>query len=257
MHRSKIKEKSEGQQDTPPNNGFARFRGLFERYGAIPFVLLLVGIYAGVRITASSDAQHAQLRFVENGGAKTFDGEVLPEISFQEPLAGTAYEAALRLREAGALWLAVSLSVFAKHAATGNVSADHQDVLREMTVRKLMPPGIEVENGALRSRLSELRFSYRSEPLSFEILSVSKDRAKGSALLLRFPLPQSGTNSVMYFESLAPAQLPSPFGTNEHLTAAGWKMRHWRGDALPLDDSIVRDLREHEAWLKSMNQGSK
>lgn len=257
MRRRKIKEKSDGRQDRRPKNGFARFRGLFERYGAIPFVLLLVGVYAGVRITASSDTQHAQLRFVENGGAKTFDGEGGSEISFQEPLAGKAYETALRLREAGALGLAVSLSVFAKRAATGNVPADHQDVLREMTVRKLMPPGIEVENGTLRSRLSELLFSYRSEPFSFEISSVSKDRAKGSALLLRFPLPPSGTNSVMYFESSASAQLPSPFSTNEHLTAAGWKIRHWRGDALPLDDSIVRDLREHEAWLKSVNLGSK
>lgn len=257
MRRSKIKEKSDGQKDTPPNSGFARFGGFFERYGAIPLVLLLVGIYAGVRITASSDTQHAQLRFVENGGAKTFDGKAGSQDFFQEPLAGTAYETALRLQEAGALGLAVSLSVFAKHAAMGNVPADHQDVLREMTVRKLMPPGIEVENGTLRSRLSELRFSYHSEPFSFEILSVSKDRAKGSALLLRFPLPPSGTNSVMYFESLAPAQLPSPFSTNEHLAATGWKIRHWRGDALPLDDSIVRDLREHEAWLKSLNQGSK
>lgn len=250
-------EKLDGQQDTPPNNGLARFRGLFEQYGAIPFVLLLVGIYAGVRITASSDPQHAQLRFVENGSAKTFDGEAGSEISFQEPLAGTAYETALRLREAGALGLAISLSVFAKHAATGNLPAEHYDVLREMTARKLMPPGMVVENGALRSHLSELRFSYRSEPFSFEILSVSKDRAKGSALLLRFPLPPGGTNSVMYFESLAPAQPPSPFITNEDLAAAGWKMRHWRGDALPLDYSIVRDLREHEAWLKSLNQGSK
>jgi hypothetical protein len=257
MRRRKVKEKSDRQRDRPPNNGFVRFRGFFERYGAIPLVLLLVGVYAGVRMTASSDSQHAQLRFVENGKAKTFDGEGESEISFQEPLAGPAYETALRLREVGALGLAVSLSVFAKHAATQNIPADHQDIVREMTARKLMPPGIEIENGFLRSHLSELRFSYRSEPLSFEILSVSKDRAKGSALLLRFPLPTSGTNSVMYFESLAPTQLPSPFSTNEHLTAAGWKIGHWRGNALPLDDSIVRDLREHEAWLKSLNQGSK
>ena len=117
-----------------------------------------------------------------------------------------------------------------------------------------MPPGIEIENGSLRSHLSELRFSYRTEPLSFEILALPKDRATGPALLLRFPLLPSETNSVMYFESAISAQIPAPFSTNEEIAGAGWKIRHWRGEALPLNDSLVRELREQDDWLKSQNQ---
>lgn len=258
MLNRKIKERSKSKErrDKPTKERFVRFRRLFEpsRYGAIPFILLLVGIYTAVRIAGTFDTRHAQLRFVENGSAKTFDGEPGSRISYQEPVSGTAYETALRLREAGALGLAVSLSVFAKQATTGNAPADPRDVIREMITQKLVPPGIEMEDGSFRSAVSELRFSYRNEPLSFEILALPKDHVASSAFLLRFPLPAGEANSVMYFEA-ASAQIPAPFSTNDHLTAAGWRIRHWRGDALPLNESLVRELREQDDWLKARNQG--
>ncbi|MBX3295456.1 MAG: hypothetical protein KF762_07070 [Acidobacteria bacterium] len=126
-----------------------------------------------------------------------------------------------------------------------------------MAAWKLLPPGIEIENGSFRSGVSDLRFSYRTEPLSFEILALPKDRAAGTALLLRFPLPPSETNSVMYFESSNPVQVPAPFSTNAQITAAGWRIRHWRGEALPLNEGVVRELREQDKWLKSMNQDNR
>ncbi|MBX3291029.1 MAG: hypothetical protein KF855_17095 [Acidobacteria bacterium] len=220
-------------------------------------MVLLVGGYMVVRITAPSDTRHAQLRFVDNGVAKTFNGESGSQDLYQEPLSGAAYETALRLREAGALGLSVSLSVFAKQAATGNAPLTHRDVIREMITRKLIPPGIDVENGSLRSYLSELRFSYRNEPLSFEILSLPKHQATSSGLLFRFPLPAGESNAVMYFESASSAQIPGPFSTTEQITGAGWKIRHWRGEALPLNESIVGELREQNDWLKSRDQGQK
>lgn len=235
---------------------FVRLRKLLDpsRYGAILFILLIPGIYVTVRIVARSDTRHAQLHFVENTNGRPFDGKTSPQSLYREPLSGTEYDTASRLREAGALGLAVSLSVFAKQAATGRAPVTHSDVIREMIARKLIPPGIEVENGSLRSYLSDLRFSYRSEPLSFEIFTLPKIRAEGSALLLRFPLPPSETNSVMYFESSTPAQIPTPFSTNEQITGSGWKIRHWRGEALPINESVVRELREQDDWLKSQNQ---
>lgn len=250
---SKMKER----RDKPAQGRFARFRQLFDpsRSGAVLFILLSVGIYIAGRLTASSGAQHAQLRFVEDSNAEIFDVEAGSQVSYREPLSGTAYETAIRLREAGALGMAISLAVFARHVSAGNALAAPHDEIREMAARKLLPPGIEIENGSFRSGVSELRFSYRSEPLSFEILALPKDRAAGSALLLRFPLPPSETNSVMYFESSNPAQIPAPFSTNEQITAAGWRIRHWRGDALPLNEAVVRELREQDNWLKSLNQG--
>lgn len=259
MLKRKIKERSKSKErhDKPTNGRFGRFRRLFEpsRYGAILFILLILGIYTAVRIAAPSDTRHAQLRFVENGSMRTFDSEGGSQSLYREPLSGTEFNMASRLREASALGLAVSLSVFAKQTATGNAPADQNDVIRELISRKLMPPGIEVENGSLRSYLSDLRFSYRTEPLSFEILTLPKEPAAGSALLLRFPLPPSETNSVMYFESASSTQIPAPFSTNEQIAAARWKIRHWRGDALPLNESLVRELREQDEWLRSQKQG--
>jgi hypothetical protein len=239
--------------------GFTRLKKLFDpsRSGAVLLTVLLLGIYITVRLTAPSDEQHAQVRFVENSSAGISDVESESRVSYREPLSGTAYETALRLREAGALGMAVSLSVFQRHTTTGTVPLTATDVMRTVAHRKLLPPGIEISDGSFRSGVSDFRFSFRDDPLSFEILALPKDPITGSALLLRFPLPPSEANSVMYFESANPDQLPAPFSTNEQITAAGWKIRHWRGDALPLDDAVMRDLREQDGWLKSLNQDGK
>lgn len=237
--------------------GCSRLWKLFDplRSGALLLAILLVGIYITVRLTAPSDAKHAQLRFVENRSAETSDVEAESQVSYREPLSGTAYDTALRLREAGALGMAVSLAVFATQAAGGRPPQGPIEVVRDVAHRKLLPPGIEIAESSFRSSVSDFRFSFRDDPLSFEILALPKDRITGPALLLRFPLPPSETNSVMYFESANSLQVPAPFSTNEQITAAGWKIKHWRGDALPLNDAVMRDLREQDGWLKSLNQG--
>ena len=223
------------------------------RSGAVLLTILLVGIYITARLTAPSDAPRAQLRFVENSSAETSDVESESHVSYREPLSGTAYETALRLREAGALGIAVSLSVFATQAAVGRPPQTPIESMRDVAYRKLLPPGIEISDGSFRSDVSDFRFSFRDDPLSFEILALPKDRGTGPALLLRFPLPPSEANSVMYFESANTSQIPAPFSTYEQVTAAGFKIRHWRGDALPLNDAVIRELREQDGWLKSLN----
>lgn len=257
MVKRKIKERAKPKENQiQPRNGImARLRRHFDpsRYGAILFILLIVGVYVAVRVTVPSGAEHAQLRFVENGSVAPFNDGAGSQISYREPLSGSEYETALRLRELGALGLAVSLSVFAKQASTGNAPVSHHDIIRELTAQRLMPPGIHMENGSLRSNISDLRFTYRIEPLLFEILALPKDRATGPALLMRFPLPASETNSIMYFESQNLAKLPSPFGPTEQLTTAGWKIRHWRGEALPLNETVIRELHEQDEWLRSQN----
>lgn len=236
--------------------GFSRLPKLFDlsRSGAVLLTVLLVGIYITIRLTAAPDEQHAQLRFVENSSAQTSDVEAESRVSYREPLSGTAYETALRLREAGALGMAVSLSVFATQSAVGRPPQSPPEVVRDVAHRKLLPPGIEISDGSFRSGVSDFRFSFRDEPLSFEILALPKDRITGPALLLRFPLPSSEANSVMYFEWANSLQLPAPFSTNEQITAAGWKIKHWRGEAMPLNDAVIRDLREQDDLLKSLNQ---
>lgn len=261
MSKTKIKNtrltpELKGLDDKRTPRQFAYLRKLLDplRSGAILLASVLVGVYLAVRLTAPSGPGHAQLRFVEDPiwGASRSESET--QVSYRDPLSGTAYDTAVRLREAGALGLAVSLAVAARHFSGGVAPTTQQEVVREIVVRKLVPPGIEVENGILRSSVSDLRFTYRSEPLSFEVVALPKD-TNGSAVLLRFPLPTSEANSIMYFESQVPVQLPAPFSATEQITAAGWKIRHWRGDAMPLNETAIRDLHEHDEWLRTQNQG--
>lgn len=255
-HDTKSASAPKGRDGKSTRGRLTRFRTLFDpsRSGAVFVIVVTVGIYAAVRLARPLDTHHAQLRFVEERRAESSDTGTVSQVAYREPLSSTGYETALRLREAGALGMAVSLSIFAKHASTGKAPATNQEVIREMAIRQLTPPGIEVGNGTLRSNLSELRLSYRPQPLSFELLALPKEGATGSALLLKFPLPAGESNSVIYFESATSVPVPAPFSTNERVAAAGWRIRQWRGDALPLNDSVVRELREQNNWMKSVNQ---
>ncbi|HMO82470.1 MAG TPA: hypothetical protein PKD24_16975 [Pyrinomonadaceae bacterium] len=225
------------------------------RSEALIIVALIVGVYFVSRSVIPS-RDPVQVRFVENISEHVNQrGSTLgfpPGTGFS----GKAFETALRLREVGALGVAVSLSAFATYSATGNPPATTETVLRDLVNRKFVPPGIEIDGLTLQSELSLIRFRYRREPFSFEIVSLPKDASKGPAFLLKFPLRQGEPNSVMYFQSsnVSPERIPAPFSTTEQLAAAGWTIRHWRGDALPLDESVLHDLREQEAWLKAQNQ---
>ncbi|HEV8591399.1 MAG TPA: hypothetical protein VGQ55_04785, partial [Pyrinomonadaceae bacterium] len=86
-------------------------------------------------------------------------------------------------------------------------------------------------------------------------IALPSGGVQGPAMMFRFPLPPSGSNSIMYFESSGQQPLPAPFSTTEQLAATGWTIRHWRGEALPLDEAAVRDLREQDAWLKTVVKG--
>lgn len=225
------------------------------RSEALMIVALIVGVYF-----VSQSVIHApdpvQVRFVDNSSEHAKQEASTLGFPSGTGFSGKTFEAAERLREAGALGVAVSLSAFATYSATGNPPATTETVLSDLMNRRLVPPGIGIDGLSLQSELSLISFRYRREPFSFEIVSLPKDASKGPALLLRFPLLQTEANSVMYFQSsnVSPERIPAPFSTTEQLVAAGWSIRRWRGDALPLDESVLHDLREQEAWLKAQNQ---
>lgn len=229
--------------------------GRYRDYRALITLLLVVALYFTAKTFYGGQDRTAQLKFVENPSEQT----AAPGPSGVDPLkpvlSGGAYETAMRLRESGALLMAVSLSSFEEFRVNGRIPATVAVVLAGLQKRSLLPPGIEIKDGALRSTLSELKLNYRAEPFGFEILSLPISNPEGSAILFRFPLPPAEANSVMYFEAQNSVQPPAPFSTNEQVTAAGWKIRHWPGDAVPLNETVIRELREHDEWLKSQNQG--
>lgn len=209
--------------------------------------------YAGADTTA-------QLKFVENSSEQPNYSETAAAEPLKQVLSGEAYDTALRLRESGALLMAVSLSSFETFRTNGRFPATANEILSDLQRRTLLPPGIDIEDGVLHSSLSELKLNYRTDPFSFEILSLPISKPEGPAILFRSPLPPTQANSIAYFQSSSSEKtpfIPSQFSTPEQLVAAGWNIRNWRGETMLLDDSTLRDLQEQNAWLKTLNQGSK
>ena len=213
----------------------------------------LVLLYAIARTYGSHD-DPAQLKFVENPTGPIAESVTDSDQIVKPVFGGEAYDTAQRLRECGALLMAVSLSAFEEFRVHGRFPENTDAVLVGVQTRSLLPPGIQISNGTLHSSLSELKLSYRSDPFSFEIISSPLEGIQGPAMLFRFPLPPSGANSVMYFESSRQQVLPAAFSSTEQLAAAGWSIRHWEGETLPLDEWTVRDLQENDAWLRSQIQ---
>lgn len=226
-------------------------------YPVLIATFLVVAIYFVVRASGYED-NPAQLRFIESPRDQTGVVTTVAGQPSKPVFSGEAYETAQRLRECGALLMAVFLSAFEEFQKRGHFPTTSNVIIADLQKRTLLPPGIEINNGALRSSFSELKLNYRSDPFSFEIISYPITAAHGSAILFRFPLPPSETNSIMYFESGSGAAAPFPaqFSTVEQLSAAGWSIRHWRGERFPLNESAVRDLHEQDSWLRSVNKGS-
>lgn len=238
-----------------------RIDRFFLRYGkfrgyptlCMGIVSSLVLLYAIARTYGSHD-DPAQLRFVENPPGPIAESATDTGQNLKPAFTGEAHDTVQRLREGGALLMAVSLSAFEDFRTQGKFPTDLGEILTGIQKRALLPPGIEIRDRVFHSPLSQLKISYRSDPFSFEIGSSPSEGGQGPAMLFRFPLPPSGANSVMYFESSKRPVLTAPFSTTEQLAAAGWTIRQWQGEALPLDEAAVRDLQENDAWLRSQIQ---
>lgn len=256
MNSAKRKIRAETKKDIMRDRidrFFTRW-GKFRGYHSLCLALLSFLIYVAAR-TFSSHGDPAQLRFVDSPTEPIVDSAVGADQTVKPVFTGEAHDTAQRLRECGSLLIAVSLSAFEEFRVHGRFPANIDAILTGIQKRSLMPPGIEIRNGAFHSSLSELKLSYRSDPFSFEIFSLPSKEVQGPAMLLRFPLPPSGTNSIIYFESSKQQVFPALFSTAEQLAATGWTIRHWRGEALPLEEAAVRDLREQDAWLKTAVKG--
>ena len=258
MNRVNAKKKRPGsrlQHDREAIKG-SRLRKLIDQRGSGVLLLtfLIIGLYVTARVIGTIK-EPAQLRFVESDAAPMDDQpEPGAGVPTKPVFSGEAYDTAVRLREAGALAMAISLSSFAEFSATGKFHADLDEILADLQERKLVPPGIEINQGSLSSVSSILKLNYRPSPFSFEILSVPASGSSGAAILFRFPLPPSENQTVIYFRSSGEDshRVPDPFSTAEQIVANGWRIERWRGETLPLDRSAFQGLREHDEWIKSL-----
>ena len=253
---SRYKEK---RNNEPYRSGIERIRGVFSYitnkldgsgYAGLFLTLLIVGVYIVSR--SMNSANPAQVRFVESNSLAAIPKSADSNAQIIDAFTDPKYQTAMRLREAGALGIAVSLAVFSRYSAAKQLPRNEQDVVAEVINRKLMPPGLTLEKGNILSETSILRLNYRASPLSFEVLSLPIDGKTGASLLFQFPLPPTKAQSVMYFRSSKGRLVPSPFNASEQLVANGWHISHWDPADIALDNSATAAIREQSEWIRSV-----
>lgn len=225
-------------------------------FNVIALVVLLVAVFAGMRLFFAN-RNHAQVAFVEQAG---FDQPETSNVvgqnySAPEIFRGEVYDTTVRLRETGALGMAMSLAVFAEFSERKYIPTNLETVLNAVKTRDLMPPEMAFENGKLESASSLLFVRYQSQPLAFEILSSPKQGSSGQSpsLLMRFPLTSLDKRTITYFQSSATnrVEMPEPFAPLERIVAAGWTIEQWRGELLPKTENASRLLDEEKKLLSA------
>ena len=224
-------------------------------FNVIALVLLFLSVIFGLRAFRSGQTQ-AQIKFVENSqfnAPETKSGEnriySAPEI-----FKGEVYDTCERLRETGALGMAISLAVFAHHAEQGNVPPNLEKIWAFIAERNLMPPGLEFQNGELLSPSGAITVRYQSAPLRFEILSRARQDSTSPAIMLRFPLTALDGRTITYFQSASAnaRDIPAPFAPLEKIISAGWTPSQWRGELLPKNENNLQILEEEKQLLKDL-----
>jgi hypothetical protein len=140
------------------------------------------------------------------------------------PDGGEVYRTADRLRDASALALAAALyaaSEEARHRSIRSVDT----LIAGVRSAGLFPPGITGDSAAmLQSDRSKLLLRFRPEPLAIEVLSLSRFRDDGPAVMIRIPSLDPGGNrgSVLIADRLGDINPPAPFAGLTDCFREGW-----------------------------------
>ncbi len=225
-------------------------------FNVAALVLLLICVFGGLRLLSARQTQ-GQVKFIERPNLESGD-KINEDRIYTSPeiFKGEVYDTSIRLRETGALGMAISLVVFAKTAEQSNVPPNLETIWSLIQERKLMPPGMQFENGELLSPSSVLSVRYQSQPLRFEILSRPKQDVNSPAILLRFPLTSLDRRTITYFQSTSVNRfdIPAPFAPLEKIVSAGWTIAQWRGEIMPKSENTNQILEEEKRLLDQIKK---
>lgn len=148
-----------------------------------------------------------------------------------EIFTGEVFDTSRRLRETGALGFAVCLSILDEAKRTRQIPGSINSLVNAVTSRELLPPGLSVENGEIRSESSKIFIRYQPEPMQIEFVSVPVDSRFGPTLMMRFPLTSADGKNIAYFQSssIGNVNLPAPFAPASEVIRSGWTLESWRG----------------------------
>lgn len=226
-------------------------------FNVAALVLLFLSVFAAIRILNARKTV-AQVNFVERADFNQPEGDENEKQIYSAPdiFSGEVYDTSIRLRETGALGMAISLTVFAEFSEKGSVPSDFEQVWNSIRQRGLLPPEIAIKNGEIASPSNAFVVRYQSQPLRFEILSHSSNGFQSPAILLRFPLTSLDGRTLTYFQSASAARFdaPEPFTSMEKVIASGWTIEQWRGEILPNNENSSNMLAEEKRLLGEINQ---
>jgi hypothetical protein len=169
---------------------------------------------------------------------------------------GEVFDTSRRLRETGALGFAVCLSILDEARFRRQIPGSINGLINAVASRNLMPPGLTVENGEIRSETSKIFIRYQPEPMQIEFVSVPNDARFGPALMMRFPLVSADGKNIAYFQSsrVAGVNLPPPFAPAHEVIRSGWTLEAWRGAQIgdsSNNQDFARMLAEEKENLKA------
>lgn len=221
-------------------------------FNVIALVVMLLSVFGGLRILRTRNVQ-AQVKFVERDGFKTSEDEESENRNLPSPeiFKGEVYETSIRLRETGALGMAISLAFFTETSEKGSVPKNLDTIWRFIQERNLMPPGLKISNGEIISPTSTFSVRFQSNPFRFEILSRPNQSKTSPAILLRFPLQSIDGRTITFFQSASAKhfEMPAPFAPLERIVSSGWTLEQWRGELLPKQENSLNLLEEEKRLL--------
>ncbi len=224
-------------------------------FNVAALVVLLLAVFGGLRYL-NSQKSSAQVKFVERENFDAPENNESETAKFSPPeiFGGEVYSTTLRLRETGALGMAMTLAVFGDFAETKRLPENLEQIWTGISKRNLLPPGLEFKSGELQSASSVFTIRYQREPLRFEILSRPKPEQPSPALLMRFPLTSLDDKTITYFQSSSTSvyDIPPPFAPLDRVVAAGWTIQQWRGELLPKDANPAQILAEEKRLLNEL-----
>ncbi len=167
---------------------------------------------------------------------------------------GEVFDTSRRLRETGAFGFAVCLSILDEAKNKRQIPGSINALVNAVTSRELLPPGLTVENGEIRSETSVIYIRYQPEPMQIEFVSVPAQARFGPTLLMRFPLTSADGKNIAYFQSsrVSGVDLPPPFATAAEVIRSGWTIETWRGTQIGGgNQDFARMLADEQENLKT------
>lgn len=222
--------------------------------------LLLLSVFGALRYLQAHEIR-GQVKFVEQPKTDEDDQSNKTEPSFSSPeiFKGEVYDTSIRLREAGALGMAISLAIFTTGAEQATVPPNLDNIWSVLSERKLMPPGVTLNNGELVSSCGKIIVRYQAAPLRFEILSFPWQNTNSPAIMLRFPVHRLDGRTITYFQSSAinNHNVPAPFASLEKIVSDGWTLEQWRGEIMPKTENFGQLLQTEKSSLKQEMPGTR